>query len=272
MRSTDLLLDRKAFDLHLAGMAESEGATINMSSKGRESSTTIYADGPSSQGRKLLNPNAIVQYYIGRQAICRGSFEKGTYEVYLGSIAPEFFAWAVPENEETARIGIACKRDTDAHFRRFIGKLKVKQIEQQGGIIPIYSRIATQKGNRYLVGDAACQVKATTGGGLVPGLKSAQILAECIHGKSNYHASWRREFANELSLHLHMRRTLDTLTDRQYDRLLEILKGNKALEMSRDRPVSQAISLLKSPRLLAFGLSALAQRLYARPSQALSET
>jgi digeranylgeranylglycerophospholipid reductase len=264
-KNDDLLLDRKAFDEHLALMAGSEGAKLTMGLKGKPGRKTVYADGPNSIGRGLLNPKARVQYYIGRQAICRGSFDKGTYEVYLGSLAPEFFAWIVPENEETARIGLASKRNADAHFKRFMAGLNAKQLEQQGGLIPVYRRLRTQSHGRYLIGDAACQVKATTGGGLVPGLKAAKILAECISENKDYHTAWRSELSRDLYLHLQLRKTLDSLSDEQYDSLLVILKGNKGLEKSRDRPMRQALALLQSPRLLAFGLSALARRLYARP-------
>jgi digeranylgeranylglycerophospholipid reductase len=264
-RTEDILLDRRGFDAELASLAEAEGAQIKMETKPAKADKTVFADGPTSNGRLLLNPDARVEYYIGRQAICRGNFEKDTYEVHLGSIAPGFFGWIVPENEETARIGIACKRDTGKQFDEFIRRFEVKQIEQQGGMIPIYRNLKTQAHNNYLVGDAACQVKATTGGGLVPGLKAAKILAECIDKESNYHSTWRKELAPDLYLHFQLRKTLDTLSDKQYDRLLEILKGNQALRMSRDRPLQQVLSLLKSPKLLAFGFSAALQRLYARP-------
>ncbi|NYZ78320.1 hypothetical protein H0N96_02885, partial [Candidatus Micrarchaeota archaeon] len=75
----------------------------------------------------------------------------------------------------------------------------------------------TQDGRVLLVGDAAGQVKATTGGGVVFGGSCARVAARCAavfirEGKElNYEREWRREFGKELRLHAAIARAKNSL-------------------------------------------------------------
>ena len=64
-------------------------------------------------------------------------------------------------------------------------KLKVAQVKNLkiGDTLTIRES-KTKKDNIYLVGDAATQVKATTGGGIIQGLKAAQALTNSILNKT----------------------------------------------------------------------------------------
>ena len=98
----------------------------------------------------------------------------------------------------------------------------------QGGLIPIYSpKLKVQKGNIYLVGDAAAHVKATTGGGLVHGLIAAECLAESIiKKKGSYEQSWRKKIGKDLWIHLMIRNILNRFADKDYNYLIK-LAGKK---------------------------------------------
>src|SRR3989338_10011595 len=292
IRIQDIIVDRTKFDLHIARMAEQAGAVIKTSHKfigikdGRlqfrkedsfiETIQTkhdflIGADGPNSTIAKLINPTAKIKYYIGKQVLVKNKFEKDTFQVYLGNnIAPKFFCWCVPENESYSRIGVAALEQPCKYFDALLQRIKQKMnIEQkdiisyQGGLIPVYDpkfkvSMYDKINNIQLavIGDAALQIKATTGGGIIPGMRAAIPLTEHIlKGKS--YESGLKQLNKELKLHLLLRNTLNKFTDKDYDNLLELLKNPSLKEelhkTDRDSSTKLIIKLLiKEPRLLRY--------------------
>jgi len=163
----------------------------------------------------------------------------------------------VPEDETTARIGLASRNNPGINFDKFIKTQKMKKIiSYQGGLIPIYNpRIKTQKDKLYIVGDAAGQIKATTGGGLVPGLTSARILADSIINNMDYEKEWRNAIGKELQMHLRIRKMMNKFNDRDYINLIKILKKEQDIfkKYNRDNIYGLAIGLLiRHPRLLFY--------------------
>ena len=131
-------------------------------------------------------------------------------------------------------------------------------IEKQGGLIPMYEpKLRTKKDKVYLIGDAAMQVKATTGGGIIQGLKGAEALADSIINKKDYERGWRKEIGKDLLLHLKMRNIMDKFKDKDWDLLIKLFKKDnikKIIErFDRDYPSRFLFKLiLKEPRLLYF--------------------
>jgi len=81
------------------------------------------------------------------------------------------------------------------------------------------------------VGDAASQVKPTTGGGVIFGLTCAQIAGEVACKAvdvqnfsetllSSYQSLWKRMVGFELNTMLRMRKMLDSLSDRRLDNVI----------------------------------------------------
>ena len=157
----------------------------------------IGADGPLSRVAKSNNLFKKNQrhFWNGIQARVKIKNDNAVeFYPYFGT-----YAWLIPEDEETARIGLVSKRYTKILFRNFLFKFKqIKNkdiIEYQAGVIPKYNpNISTQKTSSksaikstiYIVGDSASQVKATTGGGIVQGLSAAKALADTIiHNEYN---------------------------------------------------------------------------------------
>jgi len=274
----DYVVDRCKFDNYLAEKAKENGAKINLgvkvidvnngrlvfnkerfnkSAKNKNVNKIIGADGPNSIVAKKINPNRTVRYYIGKQAVVKGNFDKETYKVFLNA-SPNFFGWVVPEDENTARIGIAALSNPSVYFDKFLAGIKeVRKINNyQGGLIPVYNpRYKLQKNNMYIIGDAALQVKASTGGGIVPGLKAAKILCKCICKNQNYE---KKIFPikKELLMHLFIRKTLNKFKEKDYDELIDMLKNQKKLFMKHSRDSSMKLMLnliLREPRLLKFG-------------------
>ncbi|MBW2996344.1 geranylgeranyl reductase family protein [Candidatus Woesearchaeota archaeon] len=275
----DIVIDREKFDRYLARKAEKNGAKIHLNYKflgirgnnavladknnkiiNVEAEYIIGADGPLSD---VAKSNAMVrkkEFFFGMQARIKGSYDPECYEVYLGSVCKDFFAWVLPESNKIARVGVACRSNTRSIFKEF---LDVKGIEDrniidfQAGLIPIFNKKAcVKRKNVCLVGDAAGHVKATTGGGLVPGLKAAKVLANCIVNGKNYEKGLKK-LNKELDIHLKIRNMLDRFNDKDYNKLLKLLKNRKIKHVlhknSRDSPKKLVFkALIAKPSLLQY--------------------
>jgi len=281
LKEEEFLIDRDRLDPYLARQAEKAGARIYANHKfiGKENGDILIkdnerdkikriqtdiligADGPLSPVAKSEGIFGEREFYIGVQARIKMGIEPHTYETYLGSNFPEFFGWIVPENNGIVRIGLGAKKDANRFFNMFMerkGLQKKDIIEYQGGLIPIYKPgIKTQKDSTYLVGDAATQIKSTTGGGLVQGMTAAKVLADCILNKKDYEKEWKKKIGKELWLHYRMRKTLDKFTDDDYIRLVKMTNTQKVRDIlethSRDRPSALVLKLImKQPRYMGF--------------------
>jgi len=277
--ANDVVLDRAKFDQYLARYAVKHGANLYLEHKflGIDGSSAVFADksnkiikikadviigadGPLSDAAKSNMMFGKRDFYFGMQARAKGKYCKKAYEVYFGSICPGFFAWIVPESEKVARIGVASRTQTKSIFNRFLHLKKIQKkdiIDFQAGLIPVYNKKTTcQKDNVFLVGDAACQVKATTGGGIVPGLKAARILADCIIENKSYKKELKK-LNKELLLHLRIRKILNKFSDADYNKLLKIM-GSKKMSIffnkyDRDNPKKLVFkAVFAKPELLRY--------------------
>ena len=282
LKEENIILDRKMFDQHLAKKTKKAGARIFLNHKflGKKKEfilikdikknkikkiktrILIGADGPLSKVSKLINKNKI-DFWTGLQARIKIKTNKNIFETHLGSICPKFFAWVVPENEKIARIGLATKKSTNYHFKKF---LKLKNIGQkdiigyQAGVIPVYNpklKIKNKENNIFLVGDAATQVKATTGGGIIPALLSSKILVNSITKNKNYEKEFKKTVGKDLFISLKIRNALNKFRDKDYDFLISLFKNEKAKslieEYDREFPSRFMIKLLATePRFLYF--------------------
>ncbi len=178
---------------------------------------------------------------------------------FNNNLCPDFFIWDVPENKNQSRVGLASKQPPKKFFDKIIKQNNYKIEHMQAGVIPIYShKQKMQKDNCYLLGDAAGHVKATTLGGLIPGLRAAKILATKIntntHKNGGYHRALK-PLRRELLLHRLIRDLMDKFTNKDWDRLITLTKQNKIKKVfekySRDNPIPLTfLSLLKEPRYL----------------------
>lgn len=220
------LFDRERFDKKIFKMAKEAGTTVKTSTKFTgykknddhltirttngdfKTKILIGADGPNSDVAKksgLALPDDII---IGYQETFEGNFNPDTVELWFGkNVAPDFFAWVTPLNSKTARIGIGCRKNTSKYFNNFIKKrlgIEKKGTKIEGGIIRrglIKSSVADRV---LLVGDAACQVKPYSGGGVIYGLMASHFAANaCFEAnkasnfsqkflKKHYDKEWKR--------------------------------------------------------------------------------
>ncbi len=277
----EIVMWRDLFDRFVSEMAQDAGAKLFLNRKflgfnGKnliklkdsktnkikeiKSDIIIGADGPYSAVAKNSGMEFNSKNYIGMQAKVKLKTDTSGFETHFGSDFPNFFGWVVPESEDTARIGVGCFENVQEYFYRFLvnrtGKKDV--VCWESGLIPLYNpKRVIQKGNVFLIGDAATQVKATTGGGIIPSLKAAQTLCGCIVNDKDYNKEFRKNSGRELLLHLRIRRILNNFSDRDYGRLLSLMNKEKVRKIlkkyDRDTPIPLVTNLLlKEPRFLMF--------------------
>lgn len=232
------VIDRKKFDQYLAEKAMSEGVEYKL----RFRVKNIYEN--------KINGSVRFRWLIGadgaRSIVAeKFSFGKVNYvnaiqgegkrgdddfvEIYFGNeFAPGFFAWIVPDGNKL-RIGLGSKEGgIRKKFNTFVSMLDIEVKNIRGAVIPIGLRKFAKK-NVALVGDAAGQVKATSGGGLYAGLLASKILAENFDDLTRYEKEYMKEFGNELKKCLILRKIFYHATDKLYNYFGKIIEKDIGL-------------------------------------------
>ncbi len=179
-------------------------------------------------------------------------------EIHLGNkLAPGFFAWVIPLNDESARVGLACKdsnpRDLVFKFikHRFedVNIKEPKHLSFRSGLIITCGPIKrTYSDGLLIVGDSAGQVKPITGGGVIFGGICAKIAgrvsSEAIKNNKiergflkSYEKEWKAKLGKEFVFALSARRILDKLSDKHIDKIFSIIireEIDKALSREGD--------------------------------------
>lgn len=242
----------------------------------------------STRGEKRL---AIVQARVVFPEKGAGGLEKNkdrdvdkeirarTCQVWFDVRRTSYFFWLIPESSEEAACGLIDEDMGKAEvlLRLFLEEKRLRPIEFQAAFVPEYKGdgfINSFKSDRlnlngfsggrrlYAVGDAAAQVKMTTVGGVVAGLRGARAVAEDILNKRNSDNYRRvvRELYFELNLHYLLRKILNRFRNEDYARLLAKIERDAELKrmlgcFTRDELSSLLFKLsMKRPWLLFFVL------------------
>jgi len=273
----EYIVDRAGLDKMLMKKAQDAGATLHLhhrfvGRKGdeillrhngaiirRKIDALVGADGPRSDVAKSASLYGRRQFYIGLQVTLTGSFDRNVFTTWFGEAAPDFFAWSVPETDSLARVGLATRQRTRAYFDAFLKRLGGNVIATQAGPIPLYSPLARASDERervFLVGDAALINKATTGGGIIVGMRSGGILATSLLEETSYEAALA-PLRRELGIHLLLRRALNHFAATDYDSLVGLMRNDAVrrilTENTREDPSRFMLKLLAAqPGLLRF--------------------
>jgi geranylgeranyl reductase family protein len=211
------VIDRFALQKSLARAAENAGCDIlyGKTWAGEPDDFIIGADGAVSAVGRFCGIND--RKYIRTCQIETDMLTKvdpDFVEMHFGPFAPGFFGWLIPLDEKRVRIGVGCNDGNPKDFlKQFLSNFHAGRMEkEQSALIPVFDPSKkTVFDNKALVGDAAAQVKASTGGGIIFGLRCAQALADAIKKDDlgNYERNWRRLYEKDLRNHLRVRRFLD---------------------------------------------------------------
>ncbi|RLI33244.1 hypothetical protein DRO53_05590, partial [Candidatus Bathyarchaeota archaeon] len=179
---------------------------------------------------------------------------KDFVEVLLGNrFFPGFFGWIIPAGQRRVRLGLAVRENLKASPRFFLEKAlkehpylsrkagNLKALRAYGGSIPLHGPAGKTWHPRgaFLVGDAAGQVKSTTGGGVYFSLLAGRLAGEAaaqtlenepLKALKGYEKAWRKAFGRELSFTSKVRKMLDSLSDGDLDLLFRLAANPRILE------------------------------------------
>lgn len=243
------VLDRKLLARILYKNALDAGADIRLGFRlGREDiakldrdAIVVGADGAVSNVASFFGFPEIRSYiltYKAEYSHARVS-DPTSVELFFSGISRKFFGWTAPYSRSTLEVGIGEwmgeRRNSYSIFSEFIKNEKIRDAVRDStrskglaSLIPVVPRKKTVKGNVLLVGDAAGQVKATTGGGIIFGALCAKTAAECIISNitkntplASYEKIWRRRYGVDLALHRHLYRYYSALGSRGVDMMIK---------------------------------------------------
>jgi digeranylgeranylglycerophospholipid reductase len=259
------VVNRLLLDKALASKAQSQGAQYFFSSPvidiipGKNSMQTetlcsgareifsaravVLANGFRPKLPRKLGLGKIKNFLIGAQAEIEAK-NVDELEIYFGQkIAPGAFAWLVPTSTNKAYVGLLATSQAKLHLQKFLntlfgqGRTTSREAEIRQKAIPL-GTLARSYGDRVLViGDAAGQVKPTTGGGIYVGHLGAQLAAEVLDEAlssdnltagqlSRYQKQWKAKMGKELSRGYWARWAYTKLSDRQIEGIFNALDSS----------------------------------------------
>ncbi len=268
------ILDRKVFDKHLATLAGREGAEIQtrtyvdgvlkedgkpvgVSYRGSGDDTEIFADvivaadGVMSRVARwagfdtalsLNNIESGIQFKMVNIDV----EEKNMMEFYFGDdIAPGGYVWVFPRGEDKANVGIGVlpsEADQDAikYLEKFVSNKPELQdghiVEINTGGVPVSGPLEKTYGDNFLiVGDAARQVNAMTGGGIDWSMRAGNIAGEVAaraveegdtseENLKEYQDRWRERMGDELEGYYQGKEIMLDFTDEDLNEIAESLQ------------------------------------------------
>jgi len=207
----------------------------------------VLANGFTPKLPHKLGLGRIKRFLIGAQAEIEAK-DIDEFEVYFGQgIAPGAFAWLVPIAANKAYVGLLATSQAKLYLQEFLshlfnqGRITSRDAEIGQRAVPM-GTLTRSYGDRLLViGDAAGQVKPTTGGGIYFGHLGARIAAEVLDGAlssdsltadqlSRYQKRWRARMDKELSQGYWARWVYGKLSDRQIEGIFNILNSDGMTE------------------------------------------
>jgi geranylgeranyl reductase family protein len=261
------VVDRRLFDRALAESAVREGAELRLCTpvrrtrlqersriltlgEGEEIRASVVISGEGVRARLarqagISQPRRILS---GAQVEVAFAVEdRQKVEVHLGA-APGLFAWAIPTGESSARIGLCATDRACEHLRAFL-KTDVmrKRLLCPGsavglfvGGLPLGPPARAVAEGFLAVGDAAGQVKPTSGGGIYPGLVAAKIAGGvaaaaalegdcCAKRLAEYDRLWRKAMGRELEIGWRANRMLCKMKSGELDDLVAYLAARPKL-------------------------------------------
>jgi geranylgeranyl reductase family protein len=237
-KGVEFLLDCRCIGLRINDNYVEKKIVLGGTQTTVKSEVVILTTGIKYNLHKCVGLAYPVNFLDCSQAQVSGSSD-GEIQIFLGSlVAPNSFAWIVPLREKKLRIGLSTYKNSDIFLKSFLKNLRLKgRISEQNPEIirrPVpLGVIKNTYASRVLVaGDAAGQVKPTTGGGIYFGLLCADLAAQTIVGAfkkrdfsakflSHYEIKWKQKIEFDLTMGLYLRKLLAYFNDEQIEKLVQ---------------------------------------------------
>lgn len=253
------VINRKIFDQGLARLARRFGVSFKLSSfikkieeDGRYykiytdrnfhyTRAVVIATGVNYQLQEKIGMGKPNSFFEGAQIELSLSTNPSTIEIHLGQkFAPGSFGWIAPIDRNYARVGVLVEKNGKDYLLNMLterigllnsdiklGQLKTKPIAYG----PIKRSV---RGRVIAVGEAAGQVKTTTGGGISYGLLCSEIAADRLSrvlkngsGLVDYEMLWRSALQSEFDIGMEVRRIAQRLSDETIEKLFQFVKKNR---------------------------------------------
>jgi len=240
---------RDAGALYLLGervdqiVTQKQCVTVVTDRGSRQARAVVLATGFGSPLVRQAGLGSVSDYVTGVQAMV-STDGVDEVEVHLGAdVAPGFFSWLVPTLPGRALVGLLSRKKAQTRLTNFIQQLrqagKIKEVVNETATwgIPLRPLKRTYQDRMLIVGDAAGQVKPTTGGGIYYSLlaseAAAQVLSEALShddlssgNLSRYQSRWRHLLSGEMEIGYSARRLYEILTDQQIGALVKRAGAN----------------------------------------------
>jgi len=215
--------------------------------------TVVIATGINYQLHRRLGLGLPADFIQGTQTEVDIKGLSGT-EIYTGKrISPGAFAWALPLGNGRARMGVLAESKGVSHLEEFLKMRFAGRIKQENPCV-VQKRIACGAAKRSVkdrilaVGEAAGQVKTTTGGGIFYGLLCSEMAVQVLQeGLSKgdlserqllrYERLWKSKLGKELRMGFWMRKVMKRLTDKQMDKIFGFIREKVSLREMLERKI-----------------------------------
>ncbi|MGC8567717.1 MAG: FAD-dependent monooxygenase [Candidatus Micrarchaeia archaeon] len=247
------LLDRKNLSKQLASAAMKSGARIftnrrmskELLAELSANHIIVGADGAVSTVASTFGFPPIERYVLTYKAeykLKEPLQDKSKVEIFFSRHAKGFFGWLAPHSYNKIEVGIGIdsvfRTSSKSAFSNLISGLGIdgEVCSEYASLIPLSFRRKTAKGNVLLVGDAAGQTKASTGGGIAFNTVAARLAASSIYeflsGKKDtieYEKKWKRALLTDMRIHSFINRAYSSPSFEFMVKLLKIAGMEKAL-------------------------------------------
>lgn len=196
---------------------------------------------------KELGLGEIANFVFGAQSEVN-TVNTDEVEVYFDqSLFPGFFGWLVPTKDGRGLAGLLAQKTPAVYLKKLLSLLQSQgKITSVGdtcfGTIPLRTLARTHSDRIVVIGDAAGQVKPTTGGGIYHGLLCADMAVDCLQQAfmsndfsatrlSSYERQWRAKLGSELQTGYWARRFYHKLNNRRIEHLFQAARDNGIPEL-----------------------------------------
>jgi digeranylgeranylglycerophospholipid reductase len=199
----------------------------------------ILATGVEYDLNKRLGLGYPRRFVKAAQKYIRYSGKEDVTLLIGNKIAKGGFGWIVPVDDGMARAGLITEANPKTGFMNMMDLCCQEEREAALQFKPIAQGVVSRtfKGRVLVVGEAAGQVKTTTGGGVFFGLVCAEIASNVIHQifKDNdfsekkfasYEKEWKSQIGPEIRLGSVARNFCGKLKDQQVERVFDLVQTN----------------------------------------------
>jgi geranylgeranyl reductase family protein len=173
--------------------------------------------------------------------------------VFLGKdIAAGAFAWLVPLSNGLVRVGLITQKNPKGCFHRLIEKYypeKMENLEENRiQLKPIAQGLVSRTYAERVIalGEAAGQVKTTTGGGIYFGLICSEIAADVVMEGfkredfsssmlSSYEELWKKALKKEILVGYYVRKLCAKLSDKQIEKTVQLIQTNGFIPLVEEK-------------------------------------